>query len=200
MCKVGQWWQEGAVGCIRPRADRGPPEVSCCRSAGRTRPLPSHLAHHHPHQRQPFNPPGTAQPPPTDCLGAVWVGLSSGRSCAPGGGCALPVLVCLLSLLSWLVVPELLLLTRRAAALPHYNSSTGGTPTPSAPPTTHHGKTQNMSGVDVNCVESVLDDAVIFADRVNTGPGFGSFLRAGAVEGKARTAESLQARILLRQK
>ena len=145
MCKVGQWWQEGAVGCIRPRADRGPPEVSCCRSAGRTRPLPSHLAHHHPHQRQPFNPPGTAQPPPTDCLGAVWVGLSSGRSCAPGGGCALPVLVCLLSLLSWLVVPELLLLTRRAAALPHYNSSTGGTPTPSAPPTTHLGKTQNMT-------------------------------------------------------
>ena len=101
--------------------------------------------HHHAHQRQPFNPPGTAQPPPTDCLGAVWVGLSSGRSCAPGGGCALPVLVCLLSLLSWLVVPELLLLTRRAAALPHYNSSTGGTPTPSAPPTTHLGKTQNMT-------------------------------------------------------
>ena len=52
----------------------------------------------------------------------------------------------------------------------------------------------------MNCVESVLDDAVIFADRVNTGPGFGSFVRAGAVEGKARAAESLQARILHRQK
>ena len=48
----------------------------------------------------------------------------------------------------------------------------------------------------MNCVESVLDDAVIFADRVNTGPGFGSFVRAGAVEGKALAAESLQARIL----
>ena len=45
-------------------------------------------------------------------------------------------------------------------------------------------------------MERVLDDAVIFADRVNTGPGFGSFVRAGAIEGKGRTAESLQARIL----
>ena len=49
----------------------------------------------------------------------------------------------------------------------------------------------------MNCVESVLDDAVIFADRVNTGPGFGSFLRAGAVEGKARAAESHQAKVNL---
>ena len=48
----------------------------------------------------------------------------------------------------------------------------------------------------MNCVESALDDAVIFADRVNTVPGFGSFVRARAVEGKGRTADTLQARIL----
>ena len=33
-------------------------------------------------------------------------------------------------------------------------------------------------------MERDLDDAVIFADRVNNGPGFGSFVRAGAVEGR----------------
>ena len=145
MCKVGQWWQEGAVGCIRPRAAGGHRRsAAAALLAGHAR-CQATWTNTTPTKGNPSTPQAPPSHPPTDCLGAVWVRLSSGRSCAPGGGCALPVLVCLLSRLSWLVVPELLLLTRRAAALPHYNSSTGGTPTPSAPPTTHLGKTQNMT-------------------------------------------------------